>query len=289
MKGNDMGDLSLTAPARIFSFGGGVQSVAVLALQALGKLSRPFDTFVFANVGDDSESPDTLQYFYDHVIAFASRYGIRVVQVQKTRGDGSLDTLLQYLQRSERSVSIPVYMPSGSKSNRSCTVDFKIRVVDRYIRSLRVGYVDLGIGFSLDETRRLDGRPVGYHDRYGKKPYGFSKRFVYPLLDDVPLSRHAALQVIGNAGLPIPPKSACWFCPFMSRSARIEQKRNTPELFNRSCELETMINQRRAALGRDAAYLHPDLVPMSRAVGDQMSMFDLLNDDLACGSGYCGL
>ena len=42
---------------RTFSFGAGVQSTAVLALQALGRLPDPYDVFLFANVGDDSEDP----------------------------------------------------------------------------------------------------------------------------------------------------------------------------------------------------------------------------------------
>lgn len=33
---------------RVFSFGGGVQSTAVLALQAMGKLPDPYDAFLFA-------------------------------------------------------------------------------------------------------------------------------------------------------------------------------------------------------------------------------------------------
>ena len=40
---------------RTFSFGGGVQSTAVLVLQAQNKLPEPYDVFLFANVGDDSE------------------------------------------------------------------------------------------------------------------------------------------------------------------------------------------------------------------------------------------
>lgn len=266
-----------------------MQSVAVMVLQAQGRLTKPFDRFVFANVGNDSESPDTLLYYHMVVKPFAAVHGIDLVEVQKKRRNGQLDTLLQYLQRSQKSVPIPVYMPGGSKSKRSCTVDFKIRVVDAYIRSLNVRRCELGIGFSLDEMRRLDGRMKGWHDRYGKKPYGFEKRFVYPLLDDVPLSRHAALQIIISAGLPVPPKSACWFCPFMSRAARIEQKRHSPAFFDLSCQLEDMIIQRRRDLGRGAAYLHPALVPLRSAVGDQLSMFEVWQDDLACGSGYCGL
>lgn len=40
---------------RVFSFGGGVQSTAVLVLSAHGVL--PYKQFIFSNVGDDSEHP----------------------------------------------------------------------------------------------------------------------------------------------------------------------------------------------------------------------------------------
>lgn len=47
----------------VFSFGGGVQSTAVLVLQATGRLPRDYDHFVFANVGNDSEHPDVINYY----------------------------------------------------------------------------------------------------------------------------------------------------------------------------------------------------------------------------------
>ena len=61
----------------IFSFGGGVQSTAVLVLQAQGKLN--YDEFVFANVGDDSENPETLEYVNRYSKPFAAAHGIRLV------------------------------------------------------------------------------------------------------------------------------------------------------------------------------------------------------------------
>src|SRR5947209_5246716 len=45
---------------RVFSYGGGVQSTAALVLAAQGKIDYP--TFLFCNVGADSENPETLTY-----------------------------------------------------------------------------------------------------------------------------------------------------------------------------------------------------------------------------------
>ena len=50
---------------KVFSYGGGVQSTACLVLVAQGKLG--IQTFLFANVGDDSEHPATLRYVRDGV------------------------------------------------------------------------------------------------------------------------------------------------------------------------------------------------------------------------------
>lgn len=272
---------------RVFSFGGGVQSVAVLVLQAQGKLTTPFDEFVFANVGEDSENPDTLDYFAEIVQPLAAAHGITMTTRQKTRF-GKPDTVLQAVTRDNRSVPIPVYMPSGSKSNRACTVEFKVRVVDQHIKASHAGkYVEIGIGFSVDETRRLNGREEGWHDRHGKKPYGFWKRFTYPLLE-LGISRQRCMGLIAEAGLPVPPSSECWFCPFMGRNKRIEQKRHRPDLWAATCEIEDIVNAKRERMGRDRVFLHPGLHPMNQ-VPDQATMFDTLEDDLACGSGYCGL
>ena len=64
---------------RTFSFGAGVQSTAVLALQALGKLPEPYDVFLFANVGDDSEDPRSLDYYHKFHVPFAEKHGIELV------------------------------------------------------------------------------------------------------------------------------------------------------------------------------------------------------------------
>jgi hypothetical protein len=50
-------------PIRAFSYGGW-QSTAALVLAAQGHID--FRTFLFANVGDDSEHPATLAYIRDH-------------------------------------------------------------------------------------------------------------------------------------------------------------------------------------------------------------------------------
>ena len=51
---------------RIFSYGGGVQSTAALVLAAQGIIDYP--TFLFCNVGNDSEDPKTLDYVHKYAL-----------------------------------------------------------------------------------------------------------------------------------------------------------------------------------------------------------------------------
>ena len=46
---------------RVISYGGGVQSPALLVMAARGELGK-VDAALFCNVGDDSEHPETLEY-----------------------------------------------------------------------------------------------------------------------------------------------------------------------------------------------------------------------------------
>lgn len=66
-------------PIKAFSFGGGVQSTAALVLAAQGRID--YRTFLFANVGSDSELPATLRYVRDFAIPFAEAHGLSIVEL----------------------------------------------------------------------------------------------------------------------------------------------------------------------------------------------------------------
>jgi hypothetical protein len=51
----------LWRPIRVMSFGGGTQSMAALVAQAQGLLEKPYDVFLMADVGHDSENRPTLK------------------------------------------------------------------------------------------------------------------------------------------------------------------------------------------------------------------------------------
>lgn len=265
-------------PIRVFSYGGGVQSNAVLVLQATGRLPEPYDVFMFANVGADSENPNTLRYIEDVARPYAAQHGIEFVEVSNTTR-GEPETLYQYTCRIERSIPLPLRMAgSGALGLRECTSKFKIAVIDNWLHRYGHRNVIMGIGISLDE----------FHRARDLQPYqqnGIEKRREY-LLIDLRLRRADCQSIIAGVGLPIAPKSSCWFCPFHRPNEWLELRRTQPELFWRAVEMERMLNERRAKLGRDNMYFHSALVPLDQAVGDQLPMFP--DDEMAmCESGYC--
>ena len=251
---------------RVFSSGGGVQSTAVLVLAAQGIIE--YDAFVWANVGDDSEMPDSLKYIREVAMPYAKRHGINYVETQKRRGGRhEKQTLYKEIYRRERNIPIPVWMETGAPGNRGCTINFKIRVVDKWISENggRGHAVTLGLGISVDEIRRA--RP-----REPEKVHGFTKLLEYPLID-MGISRSQCFAIVASAGLPTPPRSACWFCPYKTPTGWIRLKREYPDLFQKAVDLEKHIQEKRLAMGRDIVWLHSSLRPLEVTVGDQYMMF----------------
>src|SRR5690348_13568160 len=111
---------------KVFSYGGGVQSTAALVLAANGRID--YKTFLFCNVGDDSENPETLEYVQMYAIPFAEKHSIKLIELQKVLSNGMIDTVFERAIRTGG--GIPVRMNgNGAPSARHCTVDFKVRLV----------------------------------------------------------------------------------------------------------------------------------------------------------------
>lgn len=268
---------------RAVSFGGGQQSTALLVLAARGEID--YQTFLFANVGDDSEHPATLRYINEHAQPFADRHDLNLrtlhrVGVRGARaGEGR--TLMADLMRStSRSIGIPVHLAGGGPGTRQCTDRYKIGVIARELKRLGATAEDpatVAIGISLDEIHRANNR--------ARIPY---ERVVYPLLD-LGLRRTDCQRIIREADLPVPPKSACWFCPMKRPTEWHELRRTEPDLFERACALEDQLVERRVRLGKDAAYLTGLGRPLREAIPDGVDLLPLDDGDGdgSCDSGWC--
>ena len=107
---------------------------------------------------------------------------------------------------------------------RSCSWKWKINPQRRYYKEKGEPYTAY-IGYDTTERHRI-------------KPSPWKKvNLEYPLID-MWLTRHDCKRVIQDAGLQIPKKSGCYFCPFQSKESWMILKRDYPELFEKACQLE---------------------------------------------------
>jgi hypothetical protein len=261
----------------VFSCGGGVQSTACLVLAAQGKI--PYRTFIFSNVGPKAESPKTIQYVEKALKPYAVKHGIQWVDVMWVDREGRQRDLYDDLMEQERSINIPAYMPGGMPGNRKCTEYFKIKPIARWIKANAPGCT-LGKGISTDEHHRAT--PSRESDCYVS---------AYPLIE-LGISRSDCLAIAANAGLPQPPKSSCWFCPFKTTNQWTVMKRESPELFQQAVSLERVLQDRREVLGKDPVYLSGIGGRRGRCLNevipDQLGLFsEWIEEQDGCESGYC--
>lgn len=265
---------------RTVSYGGGVQSTALLVMAVEGLIEAR--TFLFCNVGHDSEHPATLDYFYEVAGPYAERHGIALHELGRVKRDGTAETLYGRLtKQGGRSQTIPVFLSSGAPGSRSCTSDFKIRVIGKWLRQNGATAADPAItalGISLDEFQRA------------RTDSGLAyQRLVYPLIEQR-LTRQDCINVIRRAGIPVPPKSSCWFCPYHSMAKWQDMRDNEPDLFWKAVDLERHMSTRRADdAGKDAVWLSRKLIPLDQATSPhrQLPMFGPEIAEDACESGFC--
>lgn len=261
----------------VFSCGGGVQSTACLVLAAQGRIA--YRTFIFANVGHKAENPATLKYVDQVLKPFAAANGIEWVDVMWVDRQGRQRDLYDDLFEQERSINIPAYMPGGMPGNRKCTEYFKIKPIARWIKANAPGCT-LGKGISTDEPHRAT--PSRESDGY------FS---AYPLIE-LGISRADCLVIAADAGLPQPPKSSCWFCPFKTTNQWTVMKRESPKLFDEAVALERVLQDRRQMLGKDPVYLSGiggrRRRCLDQVIPDQLGLFpEWIDEQDGCESGYC--
>jgi hypothetical protein len=260
---------------RAISYGGGVQSTALIVLAARKEID--FSVALFSNVGDDSEHPATLAYVRDVAMPYAAEHGIELLMLEKVLKSGEHDTLMKRIDRDERSIPIPMRLSGGKPGNRTCTAEFKINVIRKELvrrGATKTNIANLALGISLDEYQRM-------------KPARDARiRHLWPLIERR-LSRADCINIISREGIPVPPKSSCYFCPFHTKAAWKRMLKEEPDLFAKSVALERKMNERRLSLGRDVIWLTDSLRPLDEAITDDGQM-DMFEDGATCDiGGYC--
>lgn len=266
----------------VCSFGGGVQSMAMLVLAAQGKL--PIKTFLWANVGEDSENPETLRYLEAVAKPYAAAHGLEIIEVRRLKADGTPDTVYSHLMNPRsRSIGLPVRMaPDAAPGRRSCTGDFKVKPVAKWMKAAGASKAKpwkLALGISIDEFQRM------------RNDSGFAHvALMYPLID-LRLSRRDCIHIIEQEGLPPPPKSRCFFCCFQTLKQWQQLRWKQPPLFWKSAGMETFVNVRRAKLGLDDVFFSRALKPLAKATSEdeQLELIEAPEEEHSCGAFTCSI
>lgn len=269
------------------SFGAGVQSTALLVCSALGLYGIPrADCAIFADPG--AELPATYRHV-ESMTAWAGEHGIPVHRVSA----GNLERALLGEEAARKSgflVSIPSFTAGKADGatgmlRRQCTDHYKIEPIQRKVRELmglaprKRGRRALAfIGISRDEIMRMAPSRVGYIVN------------AHPLID-AGLTRFGCLKILEENGIPVPPKSACHFCPYHGNRQWRELEATDPETFARAVRVDESIRDLTRAGVANPVYLHRSLRPLSeRPFQDDPTQGRLFEDGFGSEcSGLCGV
>lgn len=261
------------------SYGAGVQSTALLVMSALGLHGVPkAEVAIFADTGDE---PKHIYDYLEQVTDWAKPHGIEVLTC-------SYGVLSEDLINMEKMVvHIPAFIQNAEGKagmlRRQCTNHYKIVPIQKEVRRY-LGYkpkqrmkhrVRQMLGISIDEASRMKPSRVKWLDN------------CYPLID-AHLHREQCRQIVVNAGLPMPGKSACVYCPYRDDKSWDTMKKNDPESFEQACQFEDSMNEKltsRKGYFTGEMFLHKSLKPL-REVDFDDPQGDLFDEEC---EGYCGL
>lgn len=173
-----------------WSYGGGVQSVAIAVLIKEGVLPKP-DLAVIADTGRERRT--TWEYLDGVVRPFLAGAGVEIQTAPHTlaRKDLYDDSGLTLM---------PAYTAEGRLA-AFCSGEWKRDVIERWLRLQGVKECVSWIGYSIDEMRRVP-----------KKNHRGWCKLEFPLIDRM-INRAMCYRLIEAAGLPVPRKSRCYQCP----------------------------------------------------------------------------
>jgi hypothetical protein len=219
------------------AYGLGVDSTAMLVEFALRGI-RP-DLILFADTG--GEKPETYAYLpvMQEYLVGVGFPAVITVRYEPTRA--------AYRTLEEQCLHTGT-LPSLAYGGKSCSLKYKRSPQDKYILAAYPPAQILGqnqrivrvIGFDAGEERRTYAHAAKAVDlepgeRLSREQWLDQHYFTYwyPLLE-WGYDRQRCKRVIAHAGLPIPIKSACFFCPASKKHEILWLEEHHPELLERA-------------------------------------------------------
>lgn len=285
----------------VISLGWGVQSWTLAAMSALGALPK-VDAAIHA---DTTHERSQTYAFAAEWTPWLEAHGVPVVTVTspatKHLNDPNVTNILipaYTLARKGAAITsgqgldvaggLESVEQTEGQLRRQCTNRWKIEPLRRWVsgeltrRGLakQPGIVEQWLGISRDEWQRARTSDVAY------------TTYRYPLLD-LKMTRVDCVAWLQAHDLPVPPKSACVFCPYHNARAWGELKRQAGPDWAHALEIDNVIRDARPPY---PLFVHPKRVPLAEAVVIpedqglvQGGLFPVEDDDAPCDSGYCFL
>lgn len=245
-------------PLTVLSLGAGVQSSTLALMAEAGEIEKP-DAAVFA----DTQSESAKVYKWLDYLRPLLSFPVFVV----TAGNLGTDFIKAIRGEVTRCSQPPFYVKGKQDRNgggmlwRECTKTYKLEVIRRKAKELMkesgASQIRQLIGISMDEATRMKDSGVGFVEN------------VYPLVDNR-ISRQNCLKWLDEKKHPEPPKSACYFCPYISNCRWQSIKEKDPCEFDRACDYDEALRAQRvtktAAGIKGELFLHRSFRPLREAV-----------------------
>ncbi len=208
----------------VVAYGLGVDSTAML-VEFAHRGIRP-DLILFADTG--GEKPETYQYL-DVIRPFLARVGFPDVIVVRYR-----PTRAVYQTLEEQCLHTGT-LPSLAYGGKSCSLKYKRSPQDKFVAGWQPALACWRRGGKVLKAIGFDAGPADLRRHRYVEDERF--RYWYPLVT-WGFDRERCKQIIAAAGLPVPPKSSCFFCPAMKKPEIIWLQEHHPELLERALAIE---------------------------------------------------
>mgnify|MGYP001608319753 CR=1 FL=1 len=250
-------------------YGGGVNSTAMLVGLALHG-ERP-DLIIFSDPG--GERPETYEYLAVMDGWLSARDWPSITRVRHSSPEHGAETLEANCLREQ-------FLPSLAYGFKGCSGKFKREPQDEFVAAWPPalaawesgGVVEKLVGFDADEIHR------GNAKQRNKRRY----RTRYPLRD-WDWGRRECIDAVERAGLPVPPKSSCFFCPATRSPDIVALGRRHPDLLERALAIERA-GMANATPGGSTIGLSRgrSWAAVVKADAAQARLFDLAAADIPC-------
>lgn len=214
-------------PILVVSYGGGVQSSAIVLMAIKGELERP-DAVIFSDTGSESQQTySTVKWMADQCknadIPFFTAYAdFRAGEDDDPNHIKGYAPLHEWYAHYSR---LPMV------GNPRCTYNFKIYPFRRMVKQmantkLPKPYVRTWLGITTDESHRArESELLWISSEYPLIEKNMSRRECIAWLD-----KHYPDHTFA--------KSGCWLCPYQSAKKWASLRRENPDLFDFALDME---------------------------------------------------